>query len=91
MRDVSQILRWVYVAVVFAYLAVQVLALLRLRGDQKRRSGAVLTVMLVLMFGSDAIRDIFILRRSQGTPDRDGHNRGWSDCSNFGFGQAVRQ
>ena len=58
-QDSWHILRWAYVAILSVYLVVQVLALRRLRGDQKRRSNVVLTVMLVLMFGSDAIRDIF--------------------------------
>ena len=59
MEDAWHIFKWVYVAVLCAYLVVQVLALRRLRGDQKRRSNTVLTVMLLLIFGCDAIRDIF--------------------------------
>ncbi len=59
MQDASQSIRWLYVAVLFAYLLVQVFALRRLKGDQKRRSNTVLTVMLVLMFGTDVIRDVF--------------------------------
>ena len=44
----------------FAYLLVQVFSSwARMKGDQKRRSNTVLTVMLVLMFGTDVIRDVF--------------------------------
>ncbi len=59
MDDAWQIVRWVLAAFVFAYLAVQVMALRRLKGDRKKRSHRVLIVMTVLMGVSDAIRDIF--------------------------------
>jgi len=58
-QDAWHIIKWIWVAVLSIYLVVQVFALRRLKGDQKRRSNTVLTVMLILMFGSDAIQDVF--------------------------------
>ena len=59
MEDTWHILKWVYAAVLCLYMVVQVLAVRRLRGIQKKRSRAVMTVMIVLMSVSDAIRNIF--------------------------------
>ena len=53
------IVKWVWVAVCFIWLAVQVLALRRLKGDLKRRSMNVFWVVFVLMMVSDWIRDVF--------------------------------
>jgi hypothetical protein len=60
-QDAWHVIQWIWVAVLCTYLVVQVFALWRLKGDQKRRSNTVLTVMLILMFGSDAIRDVFFV------------------------------
>ncbi len=59
MHDAWHIIKWIGVAVTFAYIIVQVFAIRRLKGSQKKRSNAVLAVFLVVMFGSDLIRNVF--------------------------------
>ena len=54
-----QIVKWVWVGVCLVWLAVQMLAIRRLKGDLKRRSMNVLWVVLVLMNVSDWIREVF--------------------------------
>ena len=53
------IIRWVWVGVCFAWLAVQALAIRRLKGDPKRRSMNIFWVVFALMMVSDWIRDVF--------------------------------
>src|SRR5580658_6139833 len=54
-----QIVKWVWVAVCFIWLVVQVVALRRLKGDLKRRSMYVFWVVFVLIVVSDWIREVF--------------------------------
>ncbi len=54
-----QIVKWIWVGICFVWLAVQTLAIRRLKGDLKRRSMNVFWLMFVLMTVSDWIRDVF--------------------------------
>jgi hypothetical protein len=58
-QNAWQNIRWLYVAVLVTYLIVQVFAFRRLNGIRRMRSNTVLTVMVAVMFGSDAVRDVF--------------------------------
>jgi hypothetical protein len=53
------IIKWICVTICFIWLAVQVVALRRLKGDPKRRSLNVFWVVFFLMVVSDWIRDVF--------------------------------
>jgi hypothetical protein len=53
------VIRWIWVAICFIWIVVQVVALRRLRGDLKRQSWNVFWVVFVLMMVSDWIRDAF--------------------------------
>ena len=57
--DAWHVFKWVWVAVCFVWLAMQALALRRLKGDLKRRSMNVFWVVLVLMMVSDWVREVF--------------------------------
>jgi hypothetical protein len=59
LQDAWHIVKWVWVAVWCVYMTVQISAVRRLKGDLKKRSTAVLTVIVVLMGVSDAVRNIF--------------------------------
>jgi hypothetical protein len=59
LQDAWHIVKWIWAAVFFAYLTLQVIAVWRLKGDLKRRSTTVLTVMIILIGVSDAIRAVF--------------------------------
>ena len=53
------IVKWIWVAICFVWLAVQILAIRRLKGDPKRRSMDVFWAVFALMMVSDWIRDAF--------------------------------
>ncbi len=53
------IAKWVWVAILFVWLAVQLLAYRRLRGDLRRRSFTVFWVVFVLDMVFDWIRTVF--------------------------------
>ena len=59
MLEAWHIIKWVWAAVFLIYSVVQVLAFRRLKGNRKRRSGLVATIMVVLMGLEGAIRSIF--------------------------------
>ena len=63
MQDAWHIFKWVWAAAFCTYSVVQVLALRRFKGDQKKRSNFVLTFMVILMGVSDAIRSVFFFEK----------------------------
>jgi tryptophan-rich sensory protein len=58
-QDAWHIFRWVWAAVLFAYLAVQVAAFWRLDSGGKKRARTIMFVMLALMVARNSVRDVF--------------------------------
>ena len=54
----GHIVKWIWAAVIFTYLLVQLFAWRRLKGDQRRRSKTILKAMLILVFVEDTIQFI---------------------------------
>jgi len=59
------IVKWIWVAICFIWLAVQVLALRRLKGDLKKRSSSIFWAMFALWMVSDCIRDVFFFENAK--------------------------
>ena len=53
--------KWIWAAVLFTYLVVQVFALRRLKGDQRRRSKTIFRAMIILVFVEDTMQSIFFV------------------------------
>ena len=57
--DAWHMFKWIWAAVLFGYIVVQIIALRRLKGEPKRQSTTVLIVMLVFTMLQSWVRDVF--------------------------------
>ena len=63
MQVPGHVVKWIWAAVIFAYLIVQLFAWRRLKGDKRRRSRTISRAMLILIAVEDTINSVLYRSR----------------------------